>query len=71
MTTPWLAGLDTARRVGWNHVAVSVRSETAVDALVAQLKSDRLDASLPRRTGDDVYEAVVRAPGGVPIEIRV
>lgn len=69
MTSPWLTRLDTAKRVGWDHLAVSVGSEAAVDVLVAKLKADRFEVSDPRWTGDGFYEAVVRAPGGVPIEI--
>ncbi|MDR6530219.1 lactoylglutathione lyase [Caulobacter rhizosphaerae] len=69
MSMPWLARLDTAKRVGWDHVAVAVGSEAAVDAMVARLRRDRFEVSPPRWTGDGFYEAVVRAPGGVPIEI--
>ena len=69
MTMPWLARLGTARRVGWDRVAVSVGSETAVDALAARLRQDPFEVAPPRRTGCGRYEAMVRAPGGVPIAI--
>lgn len=69
MTAPWLAGLDTARRVGWAHVAISLGSEAAVDALAVRLKRDRFEVGPAHRTGEGGYEAVVRGPGGVSIEI--
>jgi lactoylglutathione lyase len=71
MARPRLCELDATRRVGWDHLAISVGSEPAVDALVARLRSDGVGVTVPRRTGDGFYEAVVCAPGGVPIEITV
>lgn len=65
----FVARLDTARRVRWDRVAVSVGSEAAVDALAGRLKRDRFEVAPPRRTGCGQYETMVRAPGGVQIAI--
>jgi lactoylglutathione lyase len=55
---------------GYAHVALSVGSEAAVDALAAALEArGTAIASRPRRTGDGYYEAVVLDPEGNPIEI--
>jgi len=54
------------------HLAMSVGSEAAVDALTARLADDgyrRTDE--PRRTGDGYYESVVFDPEGSRIEIAV
>lgn len=58
--------------LGYAHLAVSVGSESAVDALTRRLVADGhpcLDG--PRRTGDGYYESVVRDPEGNRIEITV
>ena len=57
---------------GYAHLAMSVGSEAAVDALTMRLVNDgyqRLDG--PRRTGDGYYESVVLDPEGNHIEITV
>ena len=55
---------------GYAHVALSVGSEAAVDAMVAFLEArGTAIASRPRRTGDGYYEAVVLDPEGNRIEI--
>jgi Glyoxalase/Bleomycin resistance protein/Dioxygenase superfamily len=57
-------------RLGYAHLAMSVGSESAVDALTMRLVNDgyqRLDG--PRRTGDGYYESVVLDPEGNRIEI--
>jgi lactoylglutathione lyase len=58
--------------LGYAHLAISVGSEAAVDALTMRLVNDgyqRLDG--PRRTGDGYYESVVLDPEGNRLEITV
>lgn len=60
------------RRTGLIHLAFSVGSPEAVDALTAQLKADGFDIiSGPRTTGDGYYESCVVAIEGNQIEITV
>jgi lactoylglutathione lyase len=57
---------------GYIHLAFSVGSREAVDALTERLRHDgyrRLDG--PRTTGDGYYESVVLDPDGNRIEITV
>lgn len=59
-----------AQRMGLTHLALSVGSESAVDALINKMKKDGvtlLDG--PRRTGDGYYEAVVLDPEGNRVEV--
>jgi lactoylglutathione lyase len=56
--------------LGYVHVAISVGSEAAVDALATRFKGDGhcvLDG--PRWTGDGCYEALILDPEGNRIEI--
>ena len=69
MTGPWVEASPPAERVGWDHVAVSLGSEAAVDELAARCKADRCLISGPRWTGDGFYEAVIAAPDGTRVEI--
>lgn len=69
MTGPWVERVAPAERAGWDHVAVSLESEAAVDALAARCKADGCLLSGPRWTGDGYYEAVIAAPDGTRIEI--
>jgi lactoylglutathione lyase len=75
MSTTSLALVDHAlgaQRLGLTHLAISVGSEAAVDALTEELHAAGqpiLDG--PRRTGDGYYESVVLDPEGNRIEITV
>jgi lactoylglutathione lyase len=70
MTLPALADAAPAPAVGYAHLAVSVGSTEAVDAMAARLASDGVPiVSGPRRTGDGYYEVVVRDPDGNLVEV--
>jgi lactoylglutathione lyase len=59
-----------AQRMGLTHLALSVGSEAAVDALASRLRAEGhpvIDG--PRRTGDGYYECVVLDPEGNRIEV--
>ena len=59
-------------RTGFIHVAFSVGSKEAVDALTARMKSDGYEViSGPRTTGDGYYESCVIGIEGNQIEITV
>lgn len=61
-----------AQFTGYIHLAISVGSAAAVDALTARLQQDGypvLDG--PRQTGDGYYESVVLDPDGNRVEITV
>jgi lactoylglutathione lyase len=61
-----------AQRMGLTHLAISVGSEAAVDALTEAVRAmgqPVLDG--PRRTGDGYYESVVLDPEGNRIEITI
>ncbi|KND61280.1 putative glyoxylase family protein (Lactoylglutathione lyase) [Candidatus Burkholderia verschuerenii] len=69
MTGPWIAHASADECVGWDHLAISLGSATAVDALAARCAADSLLVSPPRTTGDGFYEAVIATPDGTRIEI--
>jgi lactoylglutathione lyase len=71
MTGPWLAIAPPVapEQVGWSHIAISVQSRDAVDALATRLAGAGLLLSQPRTTGDGFYEATAKTPDGILIEI--
>jgi len=69
MSGPWVEAVPSAERTGWDHVAVSLGSEAAVDALAIRCKAEGCLVSGPRRTGDGFYEALIAAPDGIRVEI--
>lgn len=69
-------GMDDAPkplvRTGYAHIAFSLGSKKAVDALTAALRADGYAvASGPRTTGDGYYESCVVAVEGNQIELTV
>ncbi|MDO4467241.1 MAG: VOC family protein [Bacillota bacterium] len=59
-------------RTGFIHLAISVGSKEAVDALTERLKTDGYEVvSGPRTTGDGYYESCVVAFEGNQVEITV
>ena len=65
-------GEKTLNRTGLIHIAFSVGSREAVDALTAQLKEDGYSViSGPRTTGDGYYESCILGLEGNQIEITV
>ena len=59
-------------RTGFIHLAMSVGSKEAVDALTAKMKSDGYEViSGPRTTGDGYYESCIIGFEGNQIEITV
>lgn len=62
----------TLNRTGFVHLAFSVGSKEAVDALTARLKADGYEVlSGPRTTGDGYYESCILALEDNQIEITV
>lgn len=59
-------------RTGYIHLALSVGSAEAVDALTARLRDDGYEVlSGPRTTGDGYYESCVLGIEGNQVEITV
>ena len=57
---------------GYNHLAFSVGSEEAVNALTERLRRDGYRViGEPRRTGDGYYESVILDPDGNRVEITI
>jgi lactoylglutathione lyase len=72
MSVPELDRPAVAPAVGYAHLAMSVGSREAVDALAARMRADGVPLlSPPRQTGDGYYEAVVADPDGNMVEITV
>lgn len=62
----------TRNRTGFIHIAFSVGSREAVDALTDRIKSDGYEViSGPRTTGDGYYESCIIGIEGNQIEITV
>lgn len=60
----------TLARTGYAHIAFSIGSKEAVDALTAQLREDGYEVvSGPRTTGDGYYESCIIGLEGNLIEI--
>ena len=73
MNKPGMSDIEKPlARTGYIHLAFSVGSRDAVDALTAQLAADGFEVvSGPRTTGDGYYESCVIALEGNQIEITV
>lgn len=72
MEGPWVGQADPAEeRTGLAHVALSLGSEQAVEAMAARAEANGILVAKPRWTGDAFYEAVVRDPDGNLIEITI
>ena len=69
MCGPWVADAGADEHIGWDHLAISLGSAAAVDALAARCQADACLLSGPRTTGDGYYEAVICMPDGTRIEI--
>jgi lactoylglutathione lyase len=58
------------RRPGYAHIALSLGSAEAVDAVTARLAAARVPVlSQPRWTGDGYYESVIADPDGNLVEL--
>lgn len=72
MQGPWIAPQgEQGERQGYAHLALSLGSRDAVDAMAAQAAEAGTLVSPARMTGDGFYEAVLKDPDGNPIEITV
>ena len=60
------------QKIGYTHLAFSVRSKKEVDRLTQQLEADGYQVvGQPRITGDGYYESVILDPDGNRVEITV
>ena len=73
MTRPNMTELKKpSARTGYAHIALSMGSKDAVDALTARLAADGYEVlSGPRTTGDGYYESCILDAEGNQIEITV
>ena len=72
MQGPWVDAPGAMQeRAGYSHIAVSLGSREAVDALAADAAQRGILVSPPRTTGDGFYEAVLRDPDNNIIEITI
>lgn len=67
-----LTDAEKANRTGYGHLAISLGSKEAVDALTEKLVADGFPVkSGPRTTGDGYYESVILDPENNEIELTV
>lgn len=73
MKKPQMENLEkTVNRTGYIHIAFSLGSKEAVDALTERMKKDGYNViSGPRTTGDGYYESCIIGIEGNQIEITV
>lgn len=72
MQGPWIGTPEGAvERAGYAHIALSLGSREAVDALATDAARKDILVSPPRMTGDGFYEAVLKDPDGNIIEIMI
>lgn len=73
MHSPSIASVEHRGMVtGYAHLAMSVGSAQAVDALTERLRADGfIVAGEPRTTGDGYYESVILDPEGNHVEITI
>ncbi|MCV9966221.1 VOC family protein [Pararhizobium sp. BT-229] len=72
MQGPWITPqAATEERQGYAHLALSLGSREAVDAMAARAAAAGTLVSPARTTGDGFYEAVLKDPDGNFIEITV
>ncbi len=70
MQLPELAPCAPPPAIGYAHIALSVGTREAVDALVERLRAEGVTVrSEARTTGDGYYEAVVQDPDGNFVEV--
>ena len=70
MSVPDVAAAPPAPVAGYAHLALTVGSTAAVEALTARMRADGVRVlSGPRWTGDGYFEAVVEDPDGNAVEI--
>lgn len=68
MTGPWVEP-GRGEATGWDHVAISLGSEAAVDEMAGRCRDAGILLSGPRTTGDGFYEAVIAMLDGALVEI--
>jgi lactoylglutathione lyase len=71
MQGPWITRDVLQERQGYAHLALSLGSRKAVDAMAAQAAASGILISPARMTGDGFCEAVLKDPDGNLIEITV
>lgn len=69
MSGPWISQEPPTERMGYSHVAISLGSREAVDAMAQRAKETGILISPARMTGDGFYEAVIADPDGNSVEI--